>query len=126
MTRPGLTETDLRACIANGSEMSRERFVDLPHGAQIFQEFGHDVDMATNDSLDHTIFAGVDRAVRLELEYPDERALLSDFSLWHHVLNYWYLPSSEADGDRFESALADHGTPQSPGRSGEAVDRYAR
>jgi uncharacterized protein (DUF433 family) len=29
---PGLTETDLRACIAYGSEMSRERFVDLPHG----------------------------------------------------------------------------------------------
>ncbi len=32
-TRPGLTDTDLRACIAYGSEMSRERFVDLPHGA---------------------------------------------------------------------------------------------
>ena len=30
---PGLTDTDLRACIAYGSEMSRERFVDLPHGA---------------------------------------------------------------------------------------------
>lgn len=30
---PGLTQTDLRACIAYGSEMSRERFVDLPHGA---------------------------------------------------------------------------------------------
>lgn len=30
---PGLTDEDLRACIAYGSEMSRERFVDLPHGA---------------------------------------------------------------------------------------------
>ena len=30
---PGLTQTDLCACIAYGSEMSRERFVDLPHGA---------------------------------------------------------------------------------------------
>ncbi|MDA3950958.1 MAG: DUF433 domain-containing protein [Spirochaeta sp.] len=30
---PGLSELDLRACIAYGSEMSRERFVDLPHGA---------------------------------------------------------------------------------------------
>ena len=30
---PGLTDADLRACIAYGSEMSRERFVDLPHGA---------------------------------------------------------------------------------------------
>jgi uncharacterized protein (DUF433 family) len=30
---PGLTDADLRACMAYGSEMSRERFVDLPHGA---------------------------------------------------------------------------------------------
>jgi uncharacterized protein (DUF433 family) len=30
---PGLTELDLRACIAYGSEMSRERFVDVPQGA---------------------------------------------------------------------------------------------
>ncbi|TVQ24988.1 MAG: DUF433 domain-containing protein [Spirochaetaceae bacterium] len=30
---PGLTETDLRACIAYGSEMARERFVELAHGA---------------------------------------------------------------------------------------------
>lgn len=30
---PGLTEVDVRACIAYGSEMSRERFIDLPHGA---------------------------------------------------------------------------------------------
>lgn len=27
---PGLTEDDVRACIAYGSEMSRERYVDLP------------------------------------------------------------------------------------------------
>ncbi|MCI0365386.1 MAG: DUF433 domain-containing protein [Phycisphaerales bacterium] len=27
---PGLTEEDVRACIAYGAEMSRERFVDVP------------------------------------------------------------------------------------------------
>jgi len=27
---PGLTEEDVRACIAYGAEMSRERFVDIP------------------------------------------------------------------------------------------------
>ncbi len=27
---PGLEEADVRACIAYGSEMSRERFVDIP------------------------------------------------------------------------------------------------
>ena len=30
---PRLTQMDRPACIAYGSEMSRERFVDLPHGA---------------------------------------------------------------------------------------------
>jgi len=59
--------------------------------------------------VDDTILArmeGVRR--RLELECPSDRVLLSNFSLWHHVLNYWYLPSSEADGDVFESELASH------------------
>ena len=27
---PGITEDDLRACIAYGAEMSRERYVDFP------------------------------------------------------------------------------------------------
>ena len=47
--------------------------------------------------------------VRLELHYPGDRAVLSDFSLWHHVLNYWYLPSSEQEGDAFEQDLAHRG-----------------
>jgi hypothetical protein len=39
--------------------------------------------------------------VRLELEIPDGTALLSDFSLWHYPLNYWYLPSTGEDmGDQ--------------------------
>ena len=31
---PGLTGDDIRACIAYGAEMSRERFVDLPAEAE--------------------------------------------------------------------------------------------
>ncbi len=31
--------------------------------------------------------------------------LLSDFSLWHHVLNYWYLPASPKDEKAFEATL---------------------
>jgi uncharacterized protein (DUF433 family) len=27
---PGITEEDIRACIAYGAEMSRERYIDLP------------------------------------------------------------------------------------------------
>lgn len=29
---PGLDESDIRACIAYGAEMSRERYVELPAG----------------------------------------------------------------------------------------------
>jgi len=35
--------------------------------------------------------------VRLELEIPDERVLLSDFDGWHFRLNSSYLPVSSAD-----------------------------
>jgi hypothetical protein len=33
-------------------------------------------------------------------------ALLSDFELWHYVLNYWYLPGSQVSADEFERTLA--------------------
>ncbi len=36
----------------------------------------------------------------------DRRVLLSDFDLWHYVLNYWYLPASERDVNAFEKKLA--------------------
>ena len=35
-----------------------------------------------------------ERGVRLELQVADDRVLLSDFDLWHYVLNYWYLPET--------------------------------
>lgn len=47
-----------------------------------------------------------ERGVRVELEVADDRVLLSDFDLWHYVLNYWYLPTSERDGTLFEKKLA--------------------
>ncbi len=49
------------------------------------------------------------RGVRIEFEHPDTAALLSDFDLWHYVLNYWYLPESMADGEAFEQELSERG-----------------
>ncbi len=46
---------------------------------------------------------------RLELQVAEDRALLSDFDLWHYVLNYWYLPETEKAGKAFEKTLADAG-----------------
>lgn len=40
--------------------------------------------------------------VRIELEIPFERVLISEFDLWHYVLNGWYLAESEAEEARFE------------------------
>ncbi len=45
------------------------------------------------------------RGIRAELRVENDRVLLSDFDLWHYVLNYWYLPKSGKDGDSFEKKL---------------------
>jgi len=50
-----------------------------------------------------------ERGVRIEFECPDHAILLSDFDLWHYVLNYWYLPESEAEGEKLEAQLAKRG-----------------
>ena len=50
-----------------------------------------------------------ERCVCIEFEVSDRLALLSDFDLWHYVLNYWYLPKSLKDDAAFESELSRHG-----------------
>ena len=47
--------------------------------------------------------------VRLKFEFPEEQVLVSDFMLWHHPLNYFYLPSSERDDQRFNRELSKRG-----------------
>ena len=49
-----------------------------------------------------------ERGVRIEFEQSDDGVLLSDFVLWHYVLNYWYLPETEADSDAFMAELSEH------------------
>lgn len=50
-----------------------------------------------------------ERGVRIKFEIDDDLVLLSDFELWHYVLNYWYLATSLADGEAVETRLAEHG-----------------
>ncbi|WP_346354702.1 DUF3841 domain-containing protein [Azotosporobacter soli] len=40
--------------------------------------------------------------MRIEFSIPAEQVVLSDFILWHHVLNGWYLGESLADDAAFE------------------------
>lgn len=40
--------------------------------------------------------------VRLRLDVPDERVLLSDFDDWHAVLNYWFLSRTELESKAFD------------------------
>ncbi len=43
------------------------------------------------------------RGYRIQFTIAEEEVLMSDFELWHYVLNYWYLPSSERDAERFNA-----------------------
>lgn len=45
------------------------------------------------------------RAARIEFAAEPSTVLLSDFSLWHYVLNYWYLPASSRDEKSFDAML---------------------
>ena len=46
-----------------------------------------------------------ERGVRIEFGQSDKGVLLSDFELWHYVLNYIYLPQTIADGEAFDVEL---------------------
>ncbi len=43
--------------------------------------------------------------VLVEFHADASEALLSDFELWHYVLNYQYLPSTMEDSARFDAVL---------------------
>ena len=44
---------------------------------------------------------------RVEFVVPAEQVLLSDFQLWHHVLNHFHLPRDEAEDLAFEEEFGD-------------------
>lgn len=50
-----------------------------------------------------------EKGVRIEFNCDEKAALLSDFELWHYVLNYWYLPESMVDGEMFEAEIEKQG-----------------
>ncbi len=50
-----------------------------------------------------------EKGVRIEFSIDNNAALLSDFALWHYALNYWYLPETTVDGDKFEAELERRG-----------------
>lgn len=39
--------------------------------------------------------------VQLEIQVPIKDVLLSDFDIWHYVLNYHYIPENDSDDDAF-------------------------
>lgn len=43
-----------------------------------------------------------EKILQLTIDIPDKDVLLSDFDLFHYVLNYWYLPIDEQDDIKFE------------------------
>lgn len=57
------------------------------------------------------------KSVLLEIEKADNTVLLSDFELWHSVLNEWCITDNEQEDDLFNQALARVGV--------EFCDKYA-
>lgn len=41
--------------------------------------------------------------VQIEFEVPVKDILLSDFDVWHYVLNYFYIPENDSDDDAFSN-----------------------
>jgi hypothetical protein len=54
--------------------------------------------------------------VRLELEVPDERVLLSDYDAWHVVLNKWHIELTEEEDREWEHRVEPYGFWQSDTR----------
>lgn len=42
------------------------------------------------------------KGYRIEFEIEDDKVLLSDFDLFHYVLNYWYIPKNEEEDNLFD------------------------
>lgn len=58
-----------------------------------------------------------EKSVLLEIEKANNQVLLSDFELWHSVLNEWCITDNELEDDLFNQALARAGV--------EFCDKYA-
>ena len=50
-----------------------------------------------------------ERAARIEFTVAPSNVLLSDFMLWHYVLNYVYLSKSAKEEREFSRSLREHG-----------------
>ncbi|MEE9406544.1 MAG: DUF3841 domain-containing protein [Polaribacter sp.] len=45
------------------------------------------------------------KGVRIEFEKPETEILLSDFDLWHYVLNYWHIADDKKQELEFDKLL---------------------
>ena len=45
------------------------------------------------------------KGVLIEFEKPETEILLSDFNLWHFVLNYWHIANNEEQELEFNKLL---------------------
>lgn len=50
-----------------------------------------------------------EKIVQLTIEVDDKDISLTDFDLFHYVLNYWYLPVDVSDQENFEMEYTDLG-----------------
>lgn len=105
---PALVEPDFRGAYAWLAGEMRRRLPPPPPGVETpvwaWQQY-LDPKRKRPDLRSSGHLPRGERGVRLTLEIDDALVLLSDFELWHFVLNYWYVPASEEDGERFDALL---------------------
>lgn len=63
---------------------------------------------------------------RICFTVPDNFVLLSDFELWHYVLNYCYLATSESDAESFDRSNHDLSCSWSNPPSDQKIDSEIR
>lgn len=90
------------------NQQMMKRIGEPPHEGQYPMWAWHRCDEIDNLERGGHLVPGT-RGVRIEFEIDAKSVLLSDFDSWHYVLNHWYLPASESDGDAFELELKQQG-----------------
>ena len=81
------------------------RIGDSPNKSNIYPIWGWYINRGLNKKPDLRRSAygpSGEQMVCMELEIPDNKMLLSDFDLWHFVLNNWYLGDSTNEEEQDE------------------------
>lgn len=74
--------------------------------------------IALPTEVNYPVWLSVDESVMLQpvedtvifrLEVPEKEYILCNFDAWGYVVNYWYVPTDDADAERHRAEIARYG-----------------